>query len=107
MPLAIRHQAKKAIVALKAKSALKTLREKSSGAKTARFLVHCLGRSARASESGSGGGFSAAGGAGEAGLICAGSLTVTSPPPDSEVGEALLAHARRVEDVAAVEDHRL
>jgi hypothetical protein len=71
---------------------MKTALANSSGAKTARFLVHCVGRRTRNRP--------------EAGWA--------SPPPerelrggDAEVDEATFTHPGRVEDVPAIEDHRL
>src|SRR5262245_42280925 len=88
-----RQNATKASSASDAAWPSKTRRAKRSGAKTARFFVHCRGRRAR-NQAGSLWVLRAAG---------AGS----SGPSDAEVDEATLAHPCRVEDVATVEDHGL
>src|SRR4051812_27579937 len=75
-----------------ARSGTNTALAKSKGAKTARFLVHCRGRSARSH-----------GGARPVTAFRPGS----SGTSDAEVDEATFAHPSRIEDVPAIEDNGL
>src|SRR5215813_8382843 len=74
--------------ARRARFGTKTAFANTSGAKTATFLIHWRGRSARSHA----GAFSA---------------LLALRPSDAEVDEPTLAHPDRVEDVPAVEDHGL
>src|SRR5215813_3469869 len=74
--------------ARRARFGTKTAFANTSGAKTATFLIHWRGRSARS----------------HAGALAA---PLALRPSDAEVDEPTLAHPGRVEDVPAVEDHGL